>query len=49
MKANIALEQSVTNKKDCYIVINDAFRIKINTDLWHELADFLGIKVEVEE
>ena len=45
MKVEVALEESLTNKRDCYVVFNDTFRIKIRRDLWLELADYLGITV----
>lgn len=45
MKANIALEKSITDNK-YYLVINDSFYIDITEEMFFELAKFLNIEVE---
>lgn len=48
MKAEIALEQGITSKR-CYIVINDAFYIRISKEQFKELYDYLFNKEQNDE
>lgn len=45
MKANIALEKSITSNK-YYLVINGYFYIQISKNAFFETAKFLNIEVE---
>ena len=46
MKVDLSLGKNITDTDACYVVINDVFYIRIEKDLWYQLASYLKIDVE---